>query len=140
MSHCADIQHLWLPEDGCGPQLKHVVAVKPILRVSGNIVVCSDVIFCEAKNTALCWNAWNWLSSDVSSLPRRTDISQFRNLVVIGSSWESFEAARMQGAAGAYRGGVWGFQTPPPEIPKFWQSRTWLQIERKMFSVPIPTY
>jgi hypothetical protein len=31
-----------------------------------------------------------------------------------------------------------GFQTPP-EIPKFWQSRTGLQIERKMFSIPIPT-
>ena len=40
----------------------------------------------------------------------------------------------------AYRGGVWGVQTPPPpEITKFWQSCIWLQIERKMFSVPIPT-
>ena len=28
---------------------------------------------------------------------------------------------------------------PPTEIPKFWQSRTGLQIERKMFIVPIPT-
>ena len=36
----------------------------------------------------------------------------------------------------AYQGG--GFQTAP-EIPKFWQSRTGLQIVRKMFSVPIPT-
>ena len=33
-----------------------------------------------------------------------------------------------------------GVQPPPlPEILKFWQSRTGLQIERKMFSVPIPT-
>jgi hypothetical protein len=40
----------------------------------------------------------------------------------------------------AYRGGGLGLQTPrPPEIPEFWQSRTGLQIERKMFSVPIPT-
>ena len=30
-------------------------------------------------------------------------------------------------------------QTPHPEIPKFWQSWIWLQIEQKMFSVPIPT-
>ena len=35
--------------------------------------------------------------------------------------------------------GVWGVQPPPPKIPKFWQSRTGLQMERKMFSVPIPT-
>ena len=34
----------------------------------------------------------------------------------------------------AHRGGV----HPPPEIPKFWQSRTQLQIERIVFSVPIP--
>ena len=35
--------------------------------------------------------------------------------------------------------GVWGVQPPlPPEIPKFWHSCIWLQIERKMFSVPIP--
>ena len=33
---------------------------------------------------------------------------------------------------------VGGFK-PPPKIPKFWQSCIWLQIERKMFSVPIPT-
>ena len=41
----------------------------------------------------------------------------------------------------AYRGGVggWGVQPPPPEIPKFWQSCIWLQIERKIFSVPTPT-
>ena len=32
-----------------------------------------------------------------------------------------------------------GGSNPPPEIPKFWQSRTKLQIEQKMFSVPIPT-
>ena len=32
-----------------------------------------------------------------------------------------------------------GGLTPPPEIPKFWQSRTGLQIERKMFSVHIAT-
>ena len=36
--------------------------------------------------------------------------------------------------------GVGGVQTPPPEIPKFCQSWTGLQIERKMFSVPIPPY
>ena len=36
--------------------------------------------------------------------------------------------------------GLGGFKPPPPnEIPKFWESRTGLQIERKMFSVPIPT-
>ena len=35
-------------------------------------------------------------------------------------------------------GGGLGVQTLP-EIPKFRQSRTGLQIERKMFSVPIPT-
>jgi hypothetical protein len=43
--------------------------------------------------------------------------------------------------SGVPRGG-WGVVNrppPPPEIPKFWQSRTGLQIERKMFSVPIPT-
>ena len=34
-------------------------------------------------------------------------------------------------------GGRWDVQTPP-EIPEFWRSRTGLQIERKMFSVPIP--
>jgi len=34
--------------------------------------------------------------------------------------------------------GVWGVQTPH-EIAKFCQSRTGLQIERKMFFVPIPT-
>jgi len=38
----------------------------------------------------------------------------------------------------ADRGGVWG-GSKPSEIPKFLQSRTGLQIERKMFSVPIPT-
>ena len=36
-------------------------------------------------------------------------------------------------------GGFGGFNAPPPEIPKFWQIRTGLQIEQKMFSVPIPT-
>jgi len=37
-------------------------------------------------------------------------------------------------------GGVWGVEPPPPpEIPKFCKSRTGLQTERKMFSVPIPT-
>ena len=36
-------------------------------------------------------------------------------------------------------GGGLGVFNPPSEIPKFWQSRTWLQIERKMFSVPVPT-
>ena len=35
-------------------------------------------------------------------------------------------------------GGFGGFK-PPPKIPKIWQSRTGLQIEREMFSVPIPT-
>ena len=35
------------------------------------------------------------------------------------------------------RGGVMVFN--PREIPKFWQSRTGLQIEQKMYSVPIPT-
>jgi hypothetical protein len=39
----------------------------------------------------------------------------------------------------AYRGVVWRLQPPPPEIPKFWQSQTGLQIERQMFSVPVPT-
>jgi hypothetical protein len=40
-----------------------------------------------------------------------------------------------------FRGGVLGLNAPPPppEILKFWHSRTGLQIERKMFSVPIPT-
>jgi len=45
-----------------------------------------------------------------------------------------------------YSDGQWrtegvGVQHPPhpTEISKFWQSRTGLQIERKMFSVPIPT-
>ena len=33
-------------------------------------------------------------------------------------------------------GGLGGFN--PPEIPKFWQSRTGLLIERKMFSFSIP--
>ena len=34
-------------------------------------------------------------------------------------------------------GGGLGCSTPPhPEITKFWQSCIWLQIERKMFSVP----
>jgi hypothetical protein len=36
-------------------------------------------------------------------------------------------------------GGFGGFRPPLPEIPKFWQSRTGLQIERIMFSVPTPT-
>jgi hypothetical protein len=37
-------------------------------------------------------------------------------------------------------GEVGGFKLPPPpEIPKFWQSRTGLQIKCEMFSVPIPT-
>jgi hypothetical protein len=35
--------------------------------------------------------------------------------------------------------GFGGFKPPSAEIPKFWQSRTGLQIERKMFNVPIPT-
>ena len=40
----------------------------------------------------------------------------------------------------AYRGGgVGGSNPPPPEITKYWQSRTGLQIEQKMFSVPIST-
>ena len=38
-------------------------------------------------------------------------------------------------SSGVPRGGG---LNPPPEIPKFWQSRTGLQIERKMCSVPIP--
>jgi hypothetical protein len=38
--------------------------------------------------------------------------------------------------SGVPRGGFGVFKTP--EIPKFWQSCIWLQIERKMFSVPIP--
>jgi hypothetical protein len=42
--------------------------------------------------------------------------------------------------SGVPKGGVGVFKLPPPpEIPKFWQSRTGLQIERKMFSFPIPT-
>jgi hypothetical protein len=42
--------------------------------------------------------------------------------------------------SGVPEGGFGVFNTPPPpEIPKFWQSRNGLQIERKMFSVPIPT-
>jgi len=32
-----------------------------------------------------------------------------------------------------------GVHPLPPEVPKFWQSRTGLQIEWKMFSDPIPT-
>ena len=46
-----------------------------------------------------------------------------------------------QGARAQWRteGVFGGVQPPPPEIPKFWQSRTGLQIEQKMFSVPIPT-
>ena len=39
--------------------------------------------------------------------------------------------------SGVPRGGGFGVFNPPPEIPKFWQSCIWLQIERKMFSVPI---
>ena len=39
----------------------------------------------------------------------------------------------------AYRGRGVGGSTPHPEIPKFWHSRTGLQIEWNMFSVPIPT-
>jgi hypothetical protein len=44
-------------------------------------------------------------------------------------------------ASGVPKGGGGGFGVfkHPPEIPKFWQSRARLQIERKMFSVPIPT-
>ena len=42
------------------------------------------------------------------------------------------------GSSGVPMGGGWEVQNPPPEIPKFWQSRTRLQIERKMFSVIIP--
>jgi hypothetical protein len=41
--------------------------------------------------------------------------------------------------SGVPKGGGLGCSSPPPpEIPKFWQSRTRLEIERKMFSVPIP--
>ena len=36
------------------------------------------------------------------------------------------------------KGRLGGGSTPPTEIPKFWQSRTGLQIEPKMFSVSIP--
>jgi len=43
-----------------------------------------------------------------------------------------------QPIAAAYREGFGGGSNTP-EIPKFWQNRTGLQIERKMFSVPIPT-
>jgi hypothetical protein len=35
-------------------------------------------------------------------------------------------------------GGVWGVQPPPPRNSEVLQSRTGLQMERKMFSVPIP--
>jgi hypothetical protein len=42
--------------------------------------------------------------------------------------------------SGVPRGGVWGwFKPPSPEIPKFLKNLTGLQIERKMFIVPIPT-
>ena len=54
----------------------------------------------------------------------------------IESRWWSTFSAPVQ-TSGVPRG-VWGVQ-PPPEIPNFWQSRTGLYIERKMFSVPIPT-
>jgi len=37
-------------------------------------------------------------------------------------------------------GGLNPTLNPTSEIPKFWQSRTGLQIERKMFSVHIQTY
>ena len=36
-------------------------------------------------------------------------------------------------SSGVSRGGVGVFKPPPlPEIPKFWQSCIWLQIERKI--------
>jgi hypothetical protein len=42
-------------------------------------------------------------------------------------------------SSGVPKGGFGVFNPPPPEIPKFWQSPTGLQIQRKMFSVSIPT-
>jgi hypothetical protein len=45
---------------------------------------------------------------------------------------------RNPSSSGIPRGGGWGVQTPPPRNSEVLRSPTGLQIERKMFSVPIP--
>ena len=74
----------------------------------------------------------------------RMDWNSWRSSVPVIASWNSRHKHFSSWfcfcyQAVAYRGGG-RFKPPlPPKIPKFCESRTGLQIERKMFIVPIPT-
>ena len=69
-----------------------------------------------------------------------TSVSCFWRRERLLAVWQKLSCVVARFCEVAYRGGVWGVQNPPPpEIPKFWRSCILLQIERKMFSVPITT-
>jgi hypothetical protein len=63
----------------------------------------------------------------LSNIQRKHEIKELQTTAILGT------------APVAYRRGGWGVQPPPPRNSEVLQSRTGLQIERKMFSVPIPT-
>ena len=81
-------------------------------HVTCYVLLCSGSLLLTSDSTPLSY--WQVPSRDLNSGPVGPD------------QW------RTEGRFGVQ-------PLPPHEIPKFWQSRTGLKIERKMFSVPIPT-
>ena len=94
-----------------------------------------------------CSRTWNlfsasWFQSSPSFWLHFSVFHWYRKLFQWSRAtgdWKWMFTPQLTRSSGVPWGGLEGSNPPPPEIPKFWQSRTGLQIERKMFSVPIPT-
>jgi hypothetical protein len=82
--------------------------------------------------------AKNYLPQQLEKQQLNSQFQRHNYVTATSNVQEMYWVMRSSGVPGE---GGWGggcSNPPPPNIPKFWQSSIWLQIERKMFSVHIP--